>query len=264
MKILLIGANGTIGSAVARELEQRHEVVRIGRTSGDFQVDISDSQSIRALFEKTGRFDALVCAAGNVTFAPLGEMTAEHFSLGLEDKLMGQVNLLLIGREYANDGASFTFTTGVLSHDPIRSGASAALVNGAIDSFVRAAAIELPRGLRVNSISPTCCWKPWAATRPTSAASSRCRRPTWPWPTPRVWKACRPARPTASAKPVCAKAGLCGSWLACAGVLPNHTRLLGLFASKPAPTVDGAAAFNPGLWWPGGLRNVSDFRLEAQ
>lgn len=154
MKILLIGANGTIGSAVARELEQRHEVVRIGRTSGDFQVDISDSQSIRALFEKTGRFDALVCAAGNVTFAPLAEMTAEHFSLGLQDKLMGQVNLLLIGREYANDGASFTFTTGVLSHDPIRSGASAALVNGAIDSFVRAAAIELPRGLRVNSVSP--------------------------------------------------------------------------------------------------------------
>ncbi|MCL9653695.1 short chain dehydrogenase [Pseudomonas protegens] len=154
MKILLIGANGTIGSAVDRELSQRHEVIRIGRSSGDFQVDISDAQSIRALFEKTGRFDALVCAAGNVTFAPLADMTAEHFSLGLQDKLMGQVNLLLIGREYANDGASFTFTTGILSHDPIRSGASAALVNGALDSFVRAAAIELSRGLRINSISP--------------------------------------------------------------------------------------------------------------
>lgn len=155
MKILLIGANGTVGSAVDRELAQRHEIVRIGRSSGDFQVDISDSQSIRALFEKTGRFDALVCAAGNVTFAPLGEMTAEHFQLGLQDKLMGQVNLLLIGREYANDAGSFTFTSGVLSHDPIRSGTSAALVNGAIDSFVRAAAIDLPRGLRVNSVSPT-------------------------------------------------------------------------------------------------------------
>lgn len=155
MKILLIGANGTIGSAVARELEQRHEVVRIGRTSGDFQVDISDSQSIRALFEKTGRFDALVCAAGNVTFAPLGEMTAEHFSLGLEDKLMGQVNLLLIGREFANDGASFTFTSGIISDEPIRFGSSASLVNAAIDGFVRGAAIELPRGLRVNAVSPT-------------------------------------------------------------------------------------------------------------
>ncbi|UVJ43001.1 short chain dehydrogenase [Pseudomonas sp. LS1212] len=154
MKILLIGANGTIGSAVAEELAQRHEIVRIGRSSGDLQVDISDSASIRRLFEQTGKFDALVCAAGNVTFAPLAEMTEKDFALGLSDKLMGQVNLLLIGRDYANDGASFTFTTGVLSHDPIRSGSSAALVNGAIDSFVRAAAIELPRGLRVNSVSP--------------------------------------------------------------------------------------------------------------
>ncbi|MFJ1340282.1 short chain dehydrogenase [Pseudomonas caricapapayae] len=154
MKILLIGANGTIGSAVAKELEQRHEVLRIGRSSGDHQVDISDSASIRRLFEQTGRFDALVCAAGNVTFAPLDEMTEEHFSLGLNDKLMGQVNLLLIGREFINDGGSFTFTTGITSHDPIRTGASASLVNGAIDAFVKAAAIELPRGLRVNSISP--------------------------------------------------------------------------------------------------------------
>ncbi|AMS13936.1 short chain dehydrogenase [Pseudomonas chlororaphis] len=155
MKILLIGASGTIGSAVDKELSQRHEIIRIGRTSGDFQVDISDSTSIRALFEQIGRFDALICAAGNVSFAPLGEMSAQHFVLGLQDKLMGQVNLLLIGREFANDGASFTFTSGILNRDPIRSGASAALVNGAIDGFVRAAAIELPRGLRVNSVSPT-------------------------------------------------------------------------------------------------------------
>ncbi|WP_338806936.1 short chain dehydrogenase [Pseudomonas chlororaphis] len=155
MKILLIGANGTIGSAVDKELSQRHEIIRIGRTSGDFQVDISDSASIRALFGQTGKFDALICAAGNVTFAPLGEMSEQHFALGLQDKLMGQVNLLLIGREFANDGASFTFTSGILNRDPIRSGASAALVNGAIDGFVRAAAIELPHGLRVNSVSPT-------------------------------------------------------------------------------------------------------------
>jgi nucleoside-diphosphate-sugar epimerase len=148
MKILLIGAGGTIGSAVDKELSQRHEIVRIGRKSGDFQVDISDSASIRKLFEQTGKFDALICAAGNVTFAPLADMTERSSPSACKDKLMGQVNLLLIGREYANDGASFTFTSGVLSHDPIRTGASAALVNGALDSFVRAAAIELPRGLR--------------------------------------------------------------------------------------------------------------------
>ena len=155
MKILLIGAAGTIGSAVDQALSQRHDVISIGRTSGDFQVDISDSASIRKLFEQTGQFDALVCAAGNVNFVALGEMSEGDFELGLRDKLMGQVNLLLIGREYANDGASFTFTSGILNRDPIRTGASAALVNGALDAFVKAAAIELPRGLRINSVSPT-------------------------------------------------------------------------------------------------------------
>ncbi|MEO8490992.1 short chain dehydrogenase [Pseudomonas sp.] len=155
MKILLIGASGAVGSAVKAELAQRHEVISIGRSSGDFQVDISDSASIRTLFEQTGRFDALVCTAGSVNFVALGDMSEADFELGLRDKLMGQVNLLLIGREYANDGASFTFTSGILNRDPIRTGASAALVNGALDAFVKAAAIELPRGLRVNSVSPT-------------------------------------------------------------------------------------------------------------
>lgn len=155
MKILLIGAHGTIGSAIDRELSGRHEIVRIGLKSGDVQVDISDSASIRKLFEQTGRFDALICAAGSVTFAPLGEMSEKDFALGLQNKLMGQVNLLLIGREFANDGASFTFTSGVINREPICTGSSAALVNAALDGFVKAAAIELPRGLRVNSVSPT-------------------------------------------------------------------------------------------------------------
>lgn len=153
MKILLIGANGTVGSAVERELAPRHEIIRIGRNSGDEHVDISDSASIRRLFERTGPFDALVCAAGNVNFVPLKEMTEADFTLGLQDKLMGQVNLLLIGQQFANDGASFTLTSGILSEEPILSGVSASLVNGAIDAFVRAAAIELPRGMRVNSVS---------------------------------------------------------------------------------------------------------------
>ncbi len=153
MRILLIGAGGTVGSAVARELESRHDIVRMGRASGDQHVDISDSASIRAMFERAGSFDALVCAAGNVNFVPLADMSEDDLTLGLQDKLMGQVNLVLIGQQYANDGASFTLTSGILSEEPIRSGVSASLVNGAIDAFVRAAAIELPRGMRVNSVS---------------------------------------------------------------------------------------------------------------
>ena len=155
MKIILIGASGTLGKGIDKELCERHEIVRVGHSSGDFQVDISDSDSIRALFEKTGRFDALVAAVGKVHFGALEEMGEAQYQLGLRDKLMGQVNLVLLGREYANDGGSFTLTSGVLAEQPIRFGSSASMVNCAVEGFVRGAALELPRGLRINAVSPT-------------------------------------------------------------------------------------------------------------
>ena len=154
MKIVVVGATGTIGKAVVEALAGRHEVVKVGKRGGDRQVDITDSESIRRLFEQVGRFDALVSAAGKVHFGELSAMTEKEMAVGLKDKLMGQVNLVLLGQDHVNDQGSFTLTSGLLSHDPIRYGASASLVNGAIDAFVRAAAIELPRGVRINSISP--------------------------------------------------------------------------------------------------------------
>lgn len=154
MKILIVGASGTIGRAVASELGQRHEIITGGRTSGDLQLDITDSGSIRSAYEKVGPLAAVVSAAGNVKFAPFQDMHEADYAIGLEDKLMGQVNLVLIGREYVSEGGSFTLTTGVLDRDPIRQGTSASMVNGAINAFVRAAAIEMPRGQRVNAVSP--------------------------------------------------------------------------------------------------------------
>ncbi len=154
MKIIVIGATGTIGKPVVAALQDRHEIVKVGSKSGDHQVDIKDSGSIRRLFEKTGRFDALVSCVGKVHFGDFAKLTENEVAIGLKDKLMGQVNLVLIGRDYANDNGSFTLTSGVLSHDPIRFGACASLVNGALDCFARAAAIELPRGLRINVVSP--------------------------------------------------------------------------------------------------------------
>ena len=154
MRVLVVGASGTIGRAIVAELEQRHEVVTAGRSSGDVQTDITDSSAIRTMFGKAGPLDALVSAAGHVKFAPLEDMAAEGYEIGLMDKLMGQVNLVLIGREYLSDGGSFTLTTGVLDSDPIRQGTSASMVNGAINAFVVAAAIEMPRGQRINVVSP--------------------------------------------------------------------------------------------------------------
>src|SRR5215468_1554912 len=154
MKIVVIGATGTIGKAVVEALRDRNEIIKVGSKSGDLQVDIKDAGSIRKLFEKIGRFDALVSTAGKVHFGDFAALAEKEVQIGLRDKLMGQVNLVLIGRDFINDNGSFTLTSGVLTHDPIRFGACASLVNGALESFVRGAAIELPRGLRINIVSP--------------------------------------------------------------------------------------------------------------
>jgi NAD(P)-dependent dehydrogenase (short-subunit alcohol dehydrogenase family) len=154
MKIVVIGATGHVGEPVVAALSDRHQVIKVGSKSGDHQVDIKDSGSIRRLFEKVGRVDAVVATAGKVHFGDFAKLTENEVMIGIRDKLMGQVNLVLIGRDYVNDEGSFTLTSGVLSHDPIRYGTCASLVNGALDCFVRAAAIELPRGLRINIISP--------------------------------------------------------------------------------------------------------------
>jgi NAD(P)-dependent dehydrogenase (short-subunit alcohol dehydrogenase family) len=154
MRILLVGASGTIGKAVAAELGSRHEIVAAGRTSGDVRMDITDRASIQAGFQAAGPLAAVVSAAGHVKFAAFDEMEAADYEIGLRDKLMGQVNLVLVGRRFVADGGSFTLTTGVLDRDPIRMGSSASMVNGALNAFVGAAAIEMPKGQRINVVSP--------------------------------------------------------------------------------------------------------------
>ena len=154
-KILLIGASGTIGQAVLANLGARHDVITVGRSSGMHQADLAQPASLAALFAAVGKVDAIVSTAGNVHFGPLAEMTAEQFHIGLQDKLLGQVQLALLGQRYLNDGGSITLISGILGTEPIRNGASATAVNAAIEGFVAAAAIELPRGLRINAVSPT-------------------------------------------------------------------------------------------------------------
>ena len=154
MNILLIGAQGTLGRAVAEELGPRHTLITAGRNSGDLRIDLTDRDSIAAALAQAGQLDAVISAAGNVAFGGLLELTREQWEIGLRDKLMGQVNLALLAAPLLNDGGSITLTTGVLADDPIRYGASATLVNAGIEGFVRAAALELPRGLRINAVSP--------------------------------------------------------------------------------------------------------------
>lgn len=154
MRILVVGGTGTIGKAVVNELAQRHTVV-VARKQGDLQVDICNIDSIENMYKNLGKIDAVVSVAGNVHFGELTQMSSEQYFIGLNNKLMGQVNLVLQGLKYVNDNGSFTLTSGILNRDPIRLGSSAAMVNGGLDGFVKAAALELTRGLRINCISPT-------------------------------------------------------------------------------------------------------------
>jgi len=159
MRIFLVGASGTLGRAVAAELAPRHEILSGGRNSGDIRIDLTNMESIRSAFTQVGTVDAVVSAAGNVKFEPLEAIAAAPlassiYGVGLEDKLMGQVNLALEARQHLADRGSITLISGVLTDSPIAMGSSASMVNGAIEAFVRAAAIELPRGLRINAVSP--------------------------------------------------------------------------------------------------------------
>jgi NAD(P)-dependent dehydrogenase (short-subunit alcohol dehydrogenase family) len=154
MKIVVIGAHGDIGNAACAELAERHEVITAGRSSGDIRVDITKRASIDEMYRKTGKIDAVVSAVGDVHFGPLSDLTEDQFMLGLTHKVMGQVNVVLAGLKTINDGGSFTLTSGVLDRDPVRQATGAATANGALGGFVKGAAIEMPRGLRINVVSP--------------------------------------------------------------------------------------------------------------
>lgn len=155
MKIIIIGGTGTIGRAIVETLAPRHEIIIAGHSHGDIQVDITDLASIQAMYKKVNNIDAVILSTGKVHFGALETMTEEEYSIGLKSKLMGQINVVLTGIKHLNDQGSFTLTSGILNHDPIKYGSSASMVNGAIDGFVKSAALELPRGLRINVVSPT-------------------------------------------------------------------------------------------------------------
>jgi NAD(P)-dependent dehydrogenase (short-subunit alcohol dehydrogenase family) len=152
MKILIIGGNGTIGKKVTERLSQKHEVMVAGRNSGDVQVNFSDSTSIKNMFNQVGKLDSIVAIAGDAKWDKFNNLSEEDFYIGIKSKLMGQVNVVRIGKDYLNEGGSITLSTGVLADDPVDMTTSAAMVNGGINSFVKAVALELEQGVRINAV----------------------------------------------------------------------------------------------------------------
>ena len=158
MRILIIGASGTIGKAVVDALAARHDIVAASRNKSHEQVDIADPASLRALFQRVGRVDAIVSAAGNAAWKPLADLTDADFAFSLANKLMGQVNVARYGVGSVKDGGSITLTSGVLAQQPSPGSSAVSLVNAGLEGFARAATLDAPRGIRINVVSP-----PWVA-----------------------------------------------------------------------------------------------------
>jgi len=154
MKILIIGAKGKIGNIITKRLALQHEVITAGRNSGELTVDLSSTASITGMFSEINKIDACVCVAGESYAGDLFTMDRENLNLGISNKLLGQINLVLIGTDYLNNDGSFTLISGKMGDKPSKYSAGKAMVNGAINSFVLAAALEMPRGIRINVISP--------------------------------------------------------------------------------------------------------------
>lgn len=154
MRILIVGATGHVGSAAAAALRKKHEVVGISRST-DPSIDLLDPESIERALGRLGRFDAIVSAYGSAPFKPAPELTPEDLTAAFRGKVLSQLNLVRLGLDHLEDGGSFTLTTGILAREPVPAGAAAAMANGAVESFVMSAAGELPRGIRINAVSPT-------------------------------------------------------------------------------------------------------------
>lgn len=156
MRILVVGATGTIGRAVVAALSAGNEIISASLRKTTIKVDIADPSSVRQMYRSLGKLDAVVCAAGQGKFGPLAQLSDADFRFCLDNKLMGQVNVVRFGFERVEDGGSFTLTTGILAQTPMPGSAAISLVNAGLEGFVRAAALEAPRSIRVNAVSP-----PW-------------------------------------------------------------------------------------------------------
>ncbi|MBK6634879.1 MAG: short chain dehydrogenase [Chitinophagaceae bacterium] len=155
MKILIIGASGAIGKLIEPELSELHEVITAGRNSGDVKIDSSLVGSIHEMFESVKNTEACVCLAGGSCGGDLLSLTEDRVNMGIKNKLLGQVNLVLIGQNHVTDNGSFTLISGKMGDQPSKNAADKALVNGGINSFVMAASLEMQRGIRINVISPS-------------------------------------------------------------------------------------------------------------
>jgi len=155
MKVIIVGASGRIGKEVDKALSGSHDIVRVGARGGDVQCDYTDPESVRQMFDQIGEFDSLISVAGgDSTFKPFADLEDDDYRYGFERKFLGQIRLLKLGERFVRDNGSFVFTTGFLSQYPNPASLATGPLNAAVDTFVKNASSLLPRGIRINVVSP--------------------------------------------------------------------------------------------------------------
>ncbi|WP_428717794.1 short chain dehydrogenase [Undibacterium curvum] len=161
-RVILIGAQGKMGKAALSGL-RKHEVITASRSGDgcDFHVDITNKESIKALYQKVGPFDAVVNTVGFCEYAQFEKMTEEQWDTTIQSKLLGQINVVKVGLDFIKDSGSFTLISGILNVKPIPFAIADATTSGAIDTFVKCVAHELPRNIRINVVNPTVLEEAW-------------------------------------------------------------------------------------------------------
>jgi NAD(P)-dependent dehydrogenase (short-subunit alcohol dehydrogenase family) len=154
MRVLIVGASGTIGAYLSERFCQAHEILPASRNSEEYKLDIEDTESIEGLFQKVNNINAVICCAGEARWADFDQLQESDFLSGINSKLMGQVNLTRIASKYLKRPGSITLTSGILSEDPVKGSAIASMVNGGIQSFVLAASREIDPNIRLNVVCP--------------------------------------------------------------------------------------------------------------
>ncbi|MEV4758571.1 short chain dehydrogenase [Micromonospora sp. NPDC049559] len=156
MRIVVVGGAGTIGRRLVPALRSRgHDVVVAGRTSGDVHVDLTAPASIEGMYQEVGTVDGVVSIAAHGALDEFTTLTPDALLENMRAKFFGQVDLVLTGQHYCTDRASFTLTSGIFADHAWPHVTGGGVISGALHSFVLSAAIELPRAMRINVVSPT-------------------------------------------------------------------------------------------------------------
>jgi NAD(P)-dependent dehydrogenase (short-subunit alcohol dehydrogenase family) len=154
-RIVILGATGTIGSAVARLLASDGEIVRVGHTRGDMRLDARSPSDLETFFAGLGPYDHLVSLAGTgAAIGPVETLSHDDFAAGFLNKVAIQIDLVKAGLSTIRDGGSFTLSSGYLDKEPMPGYSAIAMCNGAVAAFVKAVALDMPRGVRINAVSP--------------------------------------------------------------------------------------------------------------